>query len=100
MIEIVDFVANESLVAHACGALSGLLVGIAVLKNRRVENWEIRLQKVCVGAILTFAFSFISWNVIANDLISGTLQMNSTYFSAEESGLYSEHCRNTSNHLL
>ena len=33
---------------HLAGGLTGILLGIVVLKNRRVEKWETWLKLVCV----------------------------------------------------
>ena len=34
--------------AHLAGAVTGILLGIVILKNRRVEKWETWLKLVCV----------------------------------------------------
>ena len=52
---IIDFVmaiyrretSRVSWVAHLGGAAAGFMVGIVVFKNRKVEKWEEKLQKVC-----------------------------------------------------
>ncbi len=41
---------KTSYAAHISGALAGLLVGIIVLKNRRVETWERVLKALCLCA--------------------------------------------------
>jgi len=85
---------NFSLVAHGCGALAGLLVGIAVLKNRKVEEWEIQLRKVCLFAIVIANCCAISWNFIANDFVASALKRDKPYFDAEVGGF--NQCKNVS----
>ena len=46
---------NTSYEAHLTGALVGLLVGLVVLRNRRVEHWEIWVKAgacACLAVIL------------------------------------------------
>ena len=38
---------NVSFVAHLGGVVAGFLVGIVILRNRKVEAWETRLKKLC-----------------------------------------------------
>lgn len=39
--------ATTSYVAHLAGAGCGLLLGLVVLKNRRVQHWEVWLRAAC-----------------------------------------------------
>ena len=57
---------NVSYVAHIFGALSGLLVGIVVLKNRKVEHWERKLKIACVITFVSILLVFILFNVTAS----------------------------------
>ncbi len=72
-----------SYVAHLMGAISGLLIGIIVLKNRRVEHWETKLKVVCVFVFLLLVASMIVWNICGNELNFILGGGNSTYFRSE-----------------
>ena len=65
--------------AHIAGALSGLIVGILVLKNRKVRTWEIWLKLLCVLLTGTFLAVTIMWN-IAGDSMYSALYPGQTYF--------------------
>jgi hypothetical protein len=69
-----------SYVAHLMGAISGLLIGIIVLKNRRVEHWETKLKVVCVVVFGLLIAGMIVWNVIGDQLTHMALGGNVTYF--------------------
>ena len=73
---IIDFVMaiwrreqqKVSYVAHLAGAAAGLAVGIIVLKNRKVETWEIRLKNACLVACVLIYVVFIFWNIFKDYL--------------------------------
>ena len=94
--EIYNFVnkksTSTSIVAHACGAVGGLLVGIAILKNRKVENWEIRLRKICQICIVFLVFAAVSWNIIADEIYLSA--HDTTFYSSEKDGVTPENCWN------
>ena len=73
-----------SYVAHFMGAISGLLIGIIVLKNRKVEHWETKLKVVCVVIFVLLMLGMILWNVFGNDVTHLAYGANSTYFRPEE----------------
>jgi len=54
--------------AHIAGALSGLVVGLMVLKNRRVRTWEIWLRLACVLITGTFLAVTVLWNMAGNSM--------------------------------
>ncbi len=58
--------ANISFTAHLSGGMAGLLVGIIVLKNRKVEAWEKKLKAVCVITFIVFSFMCVLWNIIGD----------------------------------
>ena len=58
-----------SIVAHLSGAIAGLLVGIIVLKNRKVHTWEIRLKILCIITFALFIATCIFWNFTADSLM-------------------------------
>jgi len=72
---------------HLCGALAGLTVGLFVLDNRYVRQWE-NIARWCA---LIFYFLFIIfcivWNVMANAWIPGTFP------PPDETPLGEEYCR-------
>ena len=59
---------NASYVAHLCGAVAGLLIGIVVLKNRKVEKWERRLKACSVVAFVALVAVAVVWNVIGTNV--------------------------------
>ena len=59
-----------SVVAHLSGAVAGLLVGIIVLKNRKVHTWEIKLKILCIITYAIFIGGCILWNVMADSIMS------------------------------
>ena len=61
---------NVSFVAHLGGAAAGFLVGIVILRNRKVEVWETRLKKLCFVIFGILMGLFILWN-LAGDAIEG-----------------------------
>ena len=58
---------NTSVMGHLCGALAGLTVGIFVLDNRKVENWEGHAQWISLSIFLLTVMFGIIWNIWAND---------------------------------
>ena len=79
--------------AHGCGALAGLMVGIAVLKNRKVEEWEIQLRKICLFAIVIANCCAISWNLIADNFVASALKRDKPFFNPEVGG-FNQICKN------
>eukprot|EP00092_Neocalanus_flemingeri_P000614 GFUD01000656.1.p1 GENE.GFUD01000656.1~~GFUD01000656.1.p1 ORF type:complete len:555 (+),score=96.90 GFUD01000656.1:530-2194(+) len=65
--------------AHIAGALSGLVVGLMVLKNRKVQAWEIWLRLGCVLITGSFLAVTILWNT-AGDSMYNALYPGQTYF--------------------
>ena len=62
---------NTSVMGHLCGALAGLTVGIFVLDNRKVENWEGHAQWISLSIFLLTVMFGIIWNIWANDWLCG-----------------------------
>ena len=73
-----------SYVAHFMGAISGLLIGIIVLKNRKVEHWETKLKVLCFVVFFLLRLGMILWNIFGNELTHLAYGTNSTYFRPEE----------------
>ena len=49
---------STSYAGHAFGALAGLLIGVFVLVNRRVEDWEVIFKWIAFaayGVVVSFA---------------------------------------------
>merc|ERR1712079_544647 len=55
-----------SFTAHLAGAIAGLLIGIIVLKNRKVHAWELKLKIFCIISFGFFILSCLFWNVSAD----------------------------------
>ena len=90
-----DASVKTSYIAHLMGALAGFLVGIIVLKNRKVEHWEKKLKVICIVIFLFLAICAVLWNVIGNNVVSRVYGGNSTYFKHElygHSAAYDESC--------
>ena len=58
---------DTSVMGHLCGALAGLTVGIFVLDNRRVEQWETRMKWISLSIFAVVLIFAIIWNIWAND---------------------------------
>ena len=58
-----------SIVAHLSGAVAGLLVGIIVLKNRKVHTWEIKLKILCIITFALYIGGCIFWNIAADSIM-------------------------------
>ncbi len=56
---------------HLSGAMAGLLVGIFVLDNRRVQRWEPVFQWISFGLFLVFVGFAVVWNCFANEWVEG-----------------------------
>lgn len=52
---------------HFCGALAGLLVGIFVLDNRRVQSWETYVQWISFSIFILLLSFAVVWNVYGDD---------------------------------
>jgi len=73
---------------HFCGALAGLLVGIFILDNRRVQAWEPAVQWISL-TIFTLLLTFtIVWNIFGNEWTGGT------FFPAPDYRLYDDESGN------
>lgn len=51
---------------HFCGALAGLLAGIAVLDNRVVETWETWVRRSCLGIFFSLVLLATCWHVVGS----------------------------------
>ena len=54
---------NVSRAGHAFGAIVGLMVGVFILKNRVVDDWEKKLQTAAFIIFSTFAGTLIIWHI-------------------------------------
>ena len=54
--------------AHIAGAAIGLLAGILILDNRKVETWESWLQLCCYLLLALFFMLTVLWNILANSV--------------------------------
>ena len=60
---------------HFCGALAGLLVGVAVLDNRVVETWETWVEFILPQISLSFL-----WFCISPDRCVGAVLASTVFF--------------------
>ena len=67
--------------AHLVGASMGLVTGIMVLDNQRIEAWEQRLKLVCSVLLTSFMLATVLWQLTANNIY--TLLYESQYFLNE-----------------
>ena len=67
-----------SYVAHLGGAFAGILVGIIVLKNRKVELWERNLTIVCIVTFVLCMIMFIIYNIVGEDFYPETSEHSDT----------------------
>ena len=54
---------NTSLIPHMSGVVMGLLVGVVILKNRRVQFWEQWLRVACCALAAVFLVVMIVINI-------------------------------------
>ena len=59
---------QTSLVSHFFGALAGLVCGLFLLKNRREEDWETKLKKICYQVSIFYVIFCVLWNLTADYL--------------------------------
>ena len=62
--------ATTSYVAHLAGAGCGLLLGLVVLKNRRVQHWEVWLRAACCCLAAALILLAAALNVVLVHTIS------------------------------
>lgn len=56
---------------HVCGALAGLLVGIFVLDNRRVQRWEPAVQWTSLALFCLMIGFAVIWNIFGDQWVGG-----------------------------
>ena len=54
---------NQSIAGHFSGALAGLLMGTFALENRRVEKWEVVVQRFAIALFFLFVIVAIVVNI-------------------------------------
>ena len=50
---------------HLAGALTGLLLGLALLDNRKVEIWEKKLKKVSIALYFILLLIAVLWHIVS-----------------------------------
>jgi uncharacterized membrane protein SirB2 len=58
---------NTSLMPHMSGVVMGLLVGVVILKNRRVQFWEQWLRVACCGLAAVYLLVMVMMNILRQD---------------------------------
>ena len=58
---------TTSYAGHAFGALTGLLVGVFVLQNRKVEDWELIFQWIVLGLFGVLICICVFWHIIGTN---------------------------------
>lgn len=76
--------------AHLAGAIMGLLAGLSVLQNRRVEAWEVRLRVVCITLVSVLLLTFVTWQ-LAGNTVHKALQ-GQLYFPESKASLDHDDC--------
>ena len=55
---------STSYLAHASGVVVGVLVGLVILTNRRVEFWETWLRSLCCVTAVSYILILIVMNIV------------------------------------
>jgi len=58
---------NTGYAGHLFGAVAGLLLGIVLLENRKVERWETRLRAASIGVYLGLLLITLLWHLVGTD---------------------------------
>ena len=66
--------------AHLAGAVAGLFVGLAVLKNRKKETWEIFLKLISSLFMISLCTVAVVWNVKGDSIYQKYYNTKNTYF--------------------
>ena len=59
---------NTSYAGHAFGAIAGAMIGVFILKNRKVEDWEVIFQWVVFALYGLLSCVFIVWHIAGGSL--------------------------------
>ena len=87
LVDLVTFIMNvinevnntTSYLAHGSGVVMGLLVGLVILNNRRVEFWETWLRLLCCLTAVAIILILVVLNIV---LLTPDLEtINSSNFS-------------------
>jgi len=78
-------------VAHIAGAVMGLISGILILKNRRVETYEVWMRLCCYLLITILLALGVLWQIVGDTVYEAWTrkpgQPGQTFFSPEVPGL-------------
>ena len=61
---------NISRAGHGFGAIVGLMVGVFILKNRKVEDWEVKMQIAAFLIFSIFVGTLVLWHISAGSTTS------------------------------
>ena len=70
---------------HAFGAMTGFLVGLFILKNRKVEKWEVKLQTAAFVIFSAFVVTLLVWHIAGTAWFEATNSIGRMSCLAEDS---------------
>ena len=59
---------TTSYAGHAFGALAGLTIGIFVLENRKVEDWEKKFEWMVLILFAVILLLCVGWHIVGTPL--------------------------------
>ena len=83
---------------HFCGALAGLLVGIFILDNRRVQSWETFVQWISISIFILLLGFAILWNIFGDDWYKEVYSVG-RFFPKPDYQLYNDESGNCKHYL-
>ena len=71
-----NLISTTSYGAHIAGAGIGLLAGILILNNRKVETWEVWLKLCCYLLLALFFTVTVLWNIVGDTVFNILFDIN------------------------
>merc|ERR1719411_866778 len=75
---------TTSYAGHANGALAGLLIGVFILKNRKVDDWEIIVQSVAFVLYGLIFCMFVAWQIAGTPTLWFPISQNTNHHNVTE----------------
>ena len=60
---------RTSILAHLCGFFTGITMGMAILRNRKVDPWERKVKRLSVILLTVAAIFAVSWNIFGDVIL-------------------------------